>query len=195
VVILLILRVTASLQIKVDAGDIPKERPRNVAIGLGFGQAGLKDGVFFCENLPQWLCHRVQNRLDIQPAQFQQEVVSAGDRFVANLGTAMFLLLPTFALWFKLVFWQRRLRYTEHLVFAFHVHAFWFLMFGLIMTNRGWLAGPAALAIPVYTLLAMRRVYGGRWWPRLARAALVTTLYSLVLVLAVSGLGLWAFLG
>ena len=194
VMILLIMRTTAALQVKVDAGDIPKERPRHIVINLGFGKAGLNDGVFFCNKLPEWLCHRVQQRLAIEPAQFQQEVVAVGDRFIANLGTAMFLLLPSYALWFKLVYWGRRLRYTEHLVFALHIHAFWFLMVGLMMTNQAWLAGPAALAVPVYTLLAMRRVYGGRWWPRLARAVLVTTLYGLVMGVALTVLALWALL-
>jgi hypothetical protein len=194
VTILLVMRSTAALQVKVDDGDLPKERPGHIAINLGFGKAGLNDGVFFCDNLPQWLCQRVQRRLTIEPAQFQEQVMAVGDRFIANLGAAMFLLLPSYALWFKLVYWGRRLRYTEHLVFALHVHAFWFLMVGLIMTKQAWLAGPAALVIPVYTLLAMRRVYGGRWWPRLARAALVSTLYGVVMAVALTFLALWALL-
>jgi hypothetical protein len=193
-IVLLIVRGTAALQVKVDPGDLPQVRPRDIAIDLGPGRAGLKDGVFFCDRLPQWLCQRVQRRLDIEPARFEQEAVAVGDRFIANLGAAMFLLLPSFALWFKLVYWQRRLRYTEHLVFALHLHAFWFLMAVLILSNRAWLAAPAVLAMPIYTLLAMRKVYGGRWWPRLLRAALVSVLYGLTMSVALTGLALWAIL-
>ena len=60
-----------------------------------------------------------------------REVEQLGQRFVANLGGAMFVLLPGYALWLQLVYRNRRLRYTEHLVFALHVHAFWFTMLAL----------------------------------------------------------------
>ena len=59
------------------------------------------------------------------------------DRFIGNVGAAMFLLLPSFVLSMKLVYWNRRLRYTEHLVFVLHVHALWFLAFGLVSTGPG----------------------------------------------------------
>ena len=53
----------------------------------------------------------------------------------------MFMLLPGFALWMKLAYWNRNLRHTEHLVFALHVHAFWFLAvaFALAFTKVWWL--------------------------------------------------------
>ena len=145
-------------------------------LDLGVGRAGLQDGVFFCTDLPGWLCRRIQRRIDVEPKLFAREVEQFGLRFVAHLGGAMFLLLPAFALGLQLVYRNRRLRYTEHLVFALHVHAFWFVMLALVMTDLPWLSSLAALAVPVYTLLAMRVVYGGRWGPRLLRAALVSGL-------------------
>ena len=47
------------------------------------------------------------------------------------------------------------------------------------------------LGVPLYTLLAMKRVYGGRWWPRLLRAGVVSVLYGVVLTLAIAGVGLF----
>ena len=44
------------------------------------------------------------------------------------------------------------------------------------------------------TWLAMRRVYGGRWWPRLLRAGLVSLVYLVALGLAMAGVGLWTLL-
>jgi uncharacterized membrane protein len=52
----------------------------------------------------------------------------------------------------------------------------------------------AAAAVPVYTLLAMRRVYGGRWGPLLLRAGVVGTLYGMTLALALAGVALVALL-
>jgi hypothetical protein len=118
------------------------------------------------------------------------EVETMKDRFLGNLGGAMFVLLPCFALWLKLAYRNRGLRYTEHLVFALHVHAFWFL--ALLFTLPGWgpLTGLAVLTVPVYTLIAMKRVYGGRRWPRLLRACLVSALYGTTLALGLAGVGL-----
>ena len=86
-----------------------------------------------------WLCKRFQRRIDIDPKAMASEVDVIKERFLGNVGAAMFLLLPSFALWLKPVYLGCRLRYTEHLVFALHVHALWFLALAVVMTGRtGW---------------------------------------------------------
>jgi predicted RNA-binding Zn-ribbon protein involved in translation (DUF1610 family) len=190
--VLLLVRVVGSGSVEVNAGDtaeIAKENS-NITMALGGGRAGMRGGVFFCEGLPTWVCKRIQRRIDVDAKQMLSEVESMKDRFLGNLGGAMFVLLPGFALWLKLAYRNRRLHYTEHLVFALHVHAFWFL--ALLLTLPGWrlLTALAALSLPVYTLMAMKRVYGGRWWPRLLRAGLVSALYGTTLVLALAGVAL-----
>ena len=125
----------------------------------------MRNGVFFCDTLPDWVSHRIQRRIDIDPKRRLGEIESLKDRFLGNLGGAMFLLLPGIALWPKLAYRRRRLRCTEHLVFALHVHAFWFLA---LLTTA------ALLAVPIYTLKAMKHVYaagpgracGGPAWCR-----------------------------
>ncbi len=194
VLVLLLMRASAAIQFNVADADMPKERPRNAVFSFGMSSAGLKDGVFFCDNLPQCLCKRVQRRLDVDPAQLRVEVEALGDRFIGNIGAAMFVLLPGFALWMRLAYRSRRLRYTEHLVFALHVHAFWFVMLAATASNVSLLAFVAMLAVPIYTLLAMRRVFGGRWWPRLLRAALVSLLYGITMAFALTGVAVWAML-
>jgi hypothetical protein len=64
------------------------------------------------------------------------EVQSVKDRFLGNLGGGVFVLLPGFALWPTLAYRNRHLRYTEHLVFALHARAFWFL--ALVLTLPDW---------------------------------------------------------
>jgi len=178
----------------------PKERAemasenRNFIFNIGSGQAGLRDGKFFCTNLPEWMCRRLQRRIDIAPEQVEAEVRELATKFMGNLGGAMFVLLPAFALWLKLAYWNRRLRYTEHLVFALHVHAFWFLCFAAMLPDSPWLGGPAFFAVPIYTMLAMKRVYGGRWWPRFLRAGFVTLAYVVVMAFTLSLVGLLTLL-
>jgi len=194
--VLLIVRVAGSGPVEVKGGDpakIAKEN-RNITIDVAGGRAGTRDGVYFCEGLPNWVCKRIQRRVDIDPKRMLSEIESMKDRFLGNLGPAMFVLLPSFALWLKLAYRNRRLRYTEHLVFALHVHAFWFL--ALLLTLPGWgpLPASALLTAPVYTIVAMKRVYGGRRWPRLLRACLVSALYGTTLVLVLAGVALFTFL-
>lgn len=186
-----------TVQVKVDGLDAKDHAAfRNfVVLGLGDDDRGIgvKDGVFYCNTVPQWMCKRVQRRISSDPQALAGELDAFKDRFLGNLGGAMFLLLPSFALWLKLVYLNRRLRYTEHLVFALHLHAFWFLALALVVTDS-WVAPFGVLAVPVYALLAMRRVYGGRWWPRLLRAGLVSLLYGIVLGVALAVVGLWSLL-
>ncbi|MBX3637278.1 MAG: DUF3667 domain-containing protein, partial [Rubrivivax sp.] len=131
-VVLLALRVSAGWNIdealQVDVG----ERKATVgALDLGSARVGLDNGVFFCEGMPAWLCKRFQRRLDVDAKALLAQIPQLGERVVANLGAAMFVMLPAFALWLKLLYLNRRLHYTEHLVFALHVHAFWFVALAL----------------------------------------------------------------
>jgi hypothetical protein len=194
VVVLLLMQALATVDIKLDDKSRTPETPKTFTIGIGFGETGLKDGVFFCNGLPAWVCTRVQRRLDIEPKAIMKEVAAYGERFLAHLGGAMFVLLPGFALWLRLVYRNRGLHYTEHLVFALHVHAFWFLMLGLIISKLAFVSDVAWLIVPIYTLLAMKRVYGGRWWPRLLRAGVVCMLYGITMVITLAGVALWALL-
>ncbi|MFN0185016.1 MAG: DUF3667 domain-containing protein [Aquabacterium sp.] len=198
VIVLLAVRLFAQGGITVDLDTEGEKavaaKPRQASISIGTGTAGTRDGAFYCENLPAWVCKRLKRRIDVDESRVPQMASELGERILSNLGAAMFVLLPGFALWLKLAYRNRRLRYTEHLVFALHVHAFWFTMLGLALVDWQPLSLAVALAVPIYTLLAMRRVYGGRWWPMLGRSMLVSTLYGITLVAALTGLGLWAVL-
>ncbi len=192
--VLLALRTVAVGDLEASANHGTVSMPKGIKINIGIGQAGMEDGAFFCRDLPEWICRRLQRRLDIDPKSFLREVSGVGERFVASLGNAMFIILPSFALWLKLAYANRRLRFTEHLVFALHVHAYWFLMLGLTLLGVDWLTALAGIAVPVYTLIAMRTVYGGRWWPCLGRALFVSAFYGITLSIVLAAASLWALL-
>jgi hypothetical protein len=156
--------------------------------------AGMKDGVFYCRGLPAWFCQRLERRLDTDPKGLQREAEALGGRFIGNLGGAMFLMVPLFALLQKLVYWNRRLRYTEHLVFALHLHAFWFLCLALTLLPLPVVSAVALALVPLYALMALKRVYGGRWFWRWLRAAVVSLVYGIALAFALVGAILWSLL-
>ena len=156
--------------------------------------AGLKDGKFYCKGLPRWFCERLEAKLDVDAKQFARDMKRLPERFIANWGTAMFLLLPFFALLHKLVYWSRGLRYTEHLVYALHVHSFWFAALLLALLPGSWVSIAMAIVVPLYTLIAARHVYGGGWFGTLWRAAVVALFYLVVISIAVGVVMIWAFL-
>lgn len=194
-VALLLVRVVAATDLAVEVPTgAAAESQRHVDFTFGVGTAGLKDGVFYCNDLPAWFCQRVKKRIDVDPKGMVAEAERFRDRFLGNLGGVMFLLLPTFALWLKLAYFNRHMLYTEHLVFALHVHAFWFLVVGLLTTGLNLVAFGAVLAVPVYSALAARRVYGGRWSVTLLRGAAVMSAYGMTLALSLAIVGIWSLL-
>ncbi len=109
---------------------------------------------------------------------------------------AMFALLPAFA-WLQMVSYVGRSRryagrprlYAEHLVYAAHLHTYWFLVTAV------------ALAVPIpavrwvlalwaiyYVARAKKVVYGGRWYGRLLRSLLVGVSYLIFVAFAILGL-------
>lgn len=166
----------------IDAGD----REEMQLIELGYWRAGMHKGQFYCEGLSPRFCKRLEHRLTADEATLKREFADLPTRALDHLGQAMFVLLPAFALWLKLFYIDKRRRYTEHLVFALHQHAFWFAMLALLTLKLEPLAIFCALGIVVHPLVALHRVYRTRWWSTLLRALAVMVAYitSLGLVLA-----------
>ena len=100
--------------------------------------------------------------------------------FYSALPTALFVLVPVFALLLKVLYVYKRRLYMEHLVAALHAHAFVCAMLLALMATASiesllgapaWLAAPvgwlewlALLWIPVYLWLHLKRVYGQGWF-------------------------------
>ena len=106
----------------------------------------------------------------------------------------MLMLLPAFAFGLWLLFRNRGMRDTEHLVFALHLHAFWFLLVALMMLGVEMLVWAGLLMLPIYGGLAARRVYGGRWWALLLRGALLGTVHVALVAFTVAVVTLAALL-
>lgn len=146
---------------------------------------GLKDGVFFCDGFPTLICQRFRTVIQTDPAAFLIKLRAINDRVVGSWGMVMFLLLPLFTLGLALVYRNRRLAYTEHLVHALHLHTFWFIVLAVMLVRVSWVTVGGLLLMVAYTLWAGRRVYGGRWWPRLVRGLTLALFYALLFGLAV----------
>jgi hypothetical protein len=77
---------------------------------------------------------------------------------------AIFLMMPLFALYLKVLYLGAGRRYGEHLLFALHVNAFAFLaltLMSLVPDGFGLVEFALLVWLAFYLPLAMRRVYGG----------------------------------
>ena len=97
---------------------------------------------------------------------------AAANQLQDNLPLAMFVTLPAYALLLKVFFYSSGRYYTEHLVFAMHLHTFSFLVYtstlimpdtsilpGFLGETLEWVSTGLLLWVPAYSYLALRRYY------------------------------------
>jgi len=124
---------------------------------------------------------------------------------VATMSKAMFIFLPLIAFLHMLLYWRPRYRYAEHLLFFVHLHAFYFsvaiLMVCASNAAESWpkvsgvsdvLETVLGWCLPIYTLLAMRRVFQRSWAGTLFKAVILFFVYSIVFGLTVASAVVYA---
>jgi hypothetical protein len=116
--------------------------------------------------------------------------------FLAAVPSALFVLMPLFALLLKLVYLGSGRSYLEHFVVALYSHAFLLLMLMLMFLlsasesigTPGWLRGLGYAAVwiyvPIYLLLMQKRVYGRGWISNLVRYCIIGCIYFVLVSLA-----------
>ncbi|WP_226469531.1 DUF3667 domain-containing protein [Luteimonas panaciterrae] len=132
------------------------------------------------------------SRMGSQPDLFVQAFMSA-------VPTALFVLIPVFALLLRLLYLYSGRSYLEHLVVALYSHAYLLLVLlaAFLLSALGsafatsWvgsLAGYCRVALwlwaPIYLLLMQRRVYGDGWLLLLLRYAVIAFIYTGLVVFA-----------
>jgi Protein of unknown function (DUF3667) len=124
---------------------------------------------------------------------------------ISTMPKAMFIFLPLVAFLHMLLYWRPRHRYAEDLVFFLHLHAFFFSVMTVavlvsdadswpVMTKLAALAPLLLWFLPLYTVLAMKRVFGRSWKGTVAKAFALFAIYMAVLLITMSGVFLYAVL-
>ncbi len=99
-----------------------------------------------------------------------------------------FLMIPFFALFLKLIYIRRKIYYVEHLVFTFHIHAFFFLIMTMIIIIDEYLDEPLEtyidlawiLGLFIYIFVALKRVYQQGFWKTLIKFFLLLGSYFVI---------------
>jgi hypothetical protein len=123
-------------------------------------------------------------------------------QFLGAIPTALFLLMPLFALLLKVLYLGSGRTYLEHLVIALYSHGFLLLMLLALFvlsaaSNAGapaWFTGLGYAAIwtwmPIYLLIMQKRVYRGGWFTTVLRYVVIGTVYMVLVSLATLYAGL-----
>jgi Protein of unknown function (DUF3667) len=119
---------------------------------------------------------------------------------IGSLSKAMFVFLPLIAFFHMLMYWRPRYRYAEQLLFFVHLHAFYFsvatLLVLIIEAGYSWpkLDGAAGVletllgwSFPVYTVVAMRRVFRRGWFGTLLKGVALFFVYMIVFAATIAG--------
>lgn len=112
---------------------------------------------------------------------------------VKNLPIMMFFMLPVFAMILRIFYFRTHL-YIEHLVHAFHLHSFFYFIFGIailiykIVLPFEWIQGVLIFSgiiwVIIYVFKSYRKVYSQKWFKTLVKFILVGFIYNIVLWIA-----------
>jgi hypothetical protein len=135
----------------------------------------------------EWRVRSMDCRSDRDPAAFERAMRQ-------NMPRMMFVMLPVYAAILGLFF--RGPTFPEHLYFALHLHAFVFLALLLERLGDVWPGGKwdgrlgfaLVVWVVVYSVAALRRVYGRGRGSTIARSVGVAAVYAFVFVLALIAL-------
>jgi hypothetical protein len=123
------------------------------------------------------------------------------DTLRSNIPAMMLVCIPLFAFVLKILYFRKRRFYVEHLVYALHIHTFFYVAviitsLAVMGANRtvpalgGWITGLMTCAIIVQVFLSIRRVYGQGWFMTLVKFLFGGFVYFVILVLAVGATAL-----
>ena len=120
----------------------------------------------------RWLNKNIKNQEAKLESMDEKDLATAFIMLsIKNVPKALFLLMPLFAFFLKILYVRRDPLYIDHLIFAFHFHAFLFLFYSLLIwlkigspISAAWLFTPGILLVsPAYLFFALKYVYRQGW--------------------------------
>ncbi len=122
------------------------------------------------------------------------------DQFMSGLSIAIFLFLPVFALFFKLLYIRRKYTYMEHMVFVFYTQSVFFLLMLLfiivysISKGEDSLIAIFLLLFAVYIYLAMKQFYKQGWFKTFIKFTMINFSFLIMSTIGMLILGAISFI-
>lgn len=154
-----------------------KDNPADVSWLPGFGD--------------RWFNHRLANmQANIERLENGGGGQLLGQYMLAAVPSALFLLVPVFALLLRVLYPRSRWGYLEHLVVALYSHCYLLVTLGLtfalvMLTDVSGVFGVPIVLLwawaPVYLFLMQRKVYGQHWLATAAKFVVIGFAYQFLI--------------
>lgn len=160
--------------------------------------------------LDRWLKKKAQ-RAEENWERFQKDPELFKNAGLKSIPTALFFMVPIFAVFLKIAYLGSGRLYLEHLVVALYSHAWLclallgiFVLMALdewITPHAGWFSSVTGLLqfvlwwwMPIYLLLMQKRVYGQAWWLTVLKYLAVGMVYLFLVSFAATFVLLTSFI-
>ena len=156
--------------------------------GIQFGDENGPKGPF-----ETWMQQRVKDKLGEGGTNVQLFI----ETLRSNISTMMLFCIPLFAFVLKILYLRKRRFYIEHLVYALHIHAFFYM--AVLLTSFSALAAKRwapslerpliwifAIAVVVQVFLSIRQVYRQGWFMTTFKFFFGGSIYLFVIILALA---------
>ncbi len=125
----------------------------------------------------------------------QTEIFAA---MIGHITWAILLMMPLLALVFYILYIRHNYYYIQHLIFAFHLHAFFFLVAGILVAGMNvfpsWIYVVSSLIIALYVFISMWKVYEQSIFKTFLKFIVLTISYGVLFMLFLIGTILTTFL-
>lgn len=182
-----------------------KPAPKVTVAGHTVGESTAQSGFF-----ERWL-DKKGKRATENWERFQKDPELMKHAIMGAIPTALFFLVPIFAIFLKLAYVETQRSYLEHLVVALYSHAWLCLalltLCVLVMLDNwispyaGWVGvviGVAEFVIwwwmPIYLLIMQKRVYAQAWWLTVIKYLVIGTVYLVLVSFAAAFVGISSFI-
>ncbi len=108
--------------------------------------------------------------------------------FISLIPNALFLFLPLYALILKLVYFDRRRSYGEHMITTLNTYAmFFFTLLLAALQPYWWLQSLLLLWAAIHVVWELKRIYGGSWMSASWRSTVIglVSAFPAMLLLAI----------
>lgn len=113
---------------------------------------------------------------------FEDGGATLNKKIMSNLSIALFVFLPVFALFIKLLYIRRSLNYMEHLVFVFNTQSVFFILMllvlglNLVTESEAWPSIFMVLFL-IYLYLALLKFYRQGWFKTFVKFSILNVVY------------------
>lgn len=177
----------------------PSPSPRNDKQKQEFGKIGERTFVIFdhaksTTPFERWIEARAEEKMGEHGTKMGLFIAT----LFSNLPYMMLCCIPLFAFVLKILYLRRHIFYIDHLIYALHIHTFFYTSIMLIVLatiglNRvipdsiaGWTIAPLWIAFIMQILLSIRRVYRQGWFISIFKFLFGGFVYLIVLVSALA---------